>query len=148
MIRVVQADDAEELSRMMARCSPMTRYDRFHGVVTEIPPAYLRCCLSGEHTALVAEADGEIVGLASVGPVFEEPDMPEVAVIVEDAWQGRGVGRELVAAVLAKAGVATVRMEVCRTSLLTYLTGTLPVVARRRYGRDVTIDVDVRSVVQ
>jgi len=145
MIRAVEPTDAEALARMMSRCSPRTRYLRFHGVVTEIPPAYLRRCLSGEHTALVAEVDAEIVGLASIGPVVEEPEM---AVIVEDGWQGRGVGRELVAALVAKTGVAVVRMELCRTPLLTYLTETLPVVASRQHGCDVIIDVDMRSVVQ
>lgn len=61
---------------------------------------------------------------------------------------GQGVGRALVAALVAKAGVATVRMEVCRTPLLTYLTDTLPVIASERHGCDVTIDVDVRSLAQ
>ena len=146
MIRALQPDDADALARMVSRCSPRTRYQRFHGVVTEIPPAYLRRCLSGEHTALVAEEDGELVGLASVGPVFEEPDVPEVAVIVEDGWQGRGVGRTLVAALVEKAGVAVVRMELCRTSLLAYVTATFPVVASRGHGCDVTVDVDVSAV--
>jgi GNAT superfamily N-acetyltransferase len=148
VIRTVQADDADALSRMMDRCSPKTRYERFHGVVTEIPPAYLRRCLSGEHIALVAEVDAEIVGLVSIGPVFEEPDMPEVAVIVEDSWQGKGLGRALVAAVVAKAGVTSVRMELCRASLLAYVTATLPVLASEQHGCDVTVDVDVRSIVQ
>lgn len=148
MIRVVRSDDAAALARMLARCSPHTLYQRFHGVVTEIPPAYLRRCLGGEHLALVSEVDTEIVGLASIGPVFEEPDVAEMAVIIEDAWQGQGVGRALVAALVAKAGVATVRMEVCRTPLLTYLTDTLLVIASEQHGCDVTIDVDVRSLAQ
>jgi GNAT superfamily N-acetyltransferase len=148
MIRTVQPDDADALARMMARCSERTRYERFHGVVTEIPPAYLRRCLSGEHLALVVEEDDEIVALASMGPVFEEPEVSEMAVLVEDRWQSRGVGRALVAALVTKAGKGVVRMELCRTSLLTYVTDTLPVVASEQHGCDVTIDVDVRSVVQ
>lgn len=148
MIRTLQPDDGEALARMMARCSEKTRYERFHGVVTDIPPAYLRSCLTGEHLALVAEEATEIVALASIGPVFEEPDVSEVAVIVEDRWQSRGVGRALVAALVAKAGKSVVRMELCRTSLLTYVTDTLPVVASEQHGCDVTVDVDVRSVVQ
>jgi GNAT superfamily N-acetyltransferase len=146
MIRALQADDDAALARMMGRCSPRTRYERFHGVVTDIPPAYLRCCLSGEHVALVVEEDGEIVALASIEPAFREA--PEMAVIVEDGWQGRGVGRALVAALFAKVGVTVVRMELCRASLLEYVTSTLPVLASEQHGCDVTVDVDVRSVVQ
>lgn len=146
MIRTLLPGDVAALARMMARCSDRTRYERFHGVVTEIPPAYLRRCLSGEHLALVVEDAGEIVALASIGP--SEGDVPEMAVIVEDGWQGRGVGRALVTALFAKAGVTTVRMELCRHSLLAYVTATLPVLASEQHGCDVTLDVDVRSVVQ
>ena len=148
MIRALEPADADALTRMMSRCSPRTAYQRFHGVVTEIPPAYLHRCLSGEHTALVAQVAGEIVGLASIGPVFEEPTVSEAAVIVEDGWQGRGVGRALMAALVAKTGVTVLRLEVCRTPLLTYLTENLPVLASQQHGCDVTLDLDVRSVVE
>jgi GNAT superfamily N-acetyltransferase len=146
MIRTVQPDDADALSRMMSRCSPRTRYERFHGVVTEIPSAYLHSCLSGAHLALVAAEGDEVVALASIGPV--NATEPEVAVIVEDSRQGRGVGRALMAALIAKTGAGVVRMELCRASLLDYVTATLPVLASEQHGCDVTLDVDVRSVVQ
>lgn len=146
MIRTLAPGDVAALARMMARCSPRTRYERFHGVVTEIPPAYLRRCLSGEHLALVVEDAGEIVAFASIGPSAGETR--ELAVIVEDGWQGRGVGRALVSALLAKAGATTVRMELCRASLLEYVKATLPVLASEQHGCDVTLEVDVRSVVQ
>ncbi|MFI7675861.1 GNAT family N-acetyltransferase [Actinophytocola sp. NPDC049390] len=148
MIRPLRQDDGAALARMLARCSPETRYQRFHGVATAFPPAYLRRCLTGEHTALVAEEGAEVVALASVGPVFGEPDVHEVAAIVEDRWQSKGLGRELVATLLARAGVAVVRMEVCRTSLLGYLTSTLPVRAARHHGCDTVLDLDVRSAVE
>jgi GNAT superfamily N-acetyltransferase len=145
MIRVVQPGDGEALARMMNRCSPRTRYERFHGVVTEIPAAYLRCCLTGAHLALVAEEDDEIVGLASMAP---DDDPPEIGVIIEDGWQGHGLGRALVAALVEKGGSPVVRMELCRASLLDYVKTTFSIVASESHGCDVTLDVDVRSVVQ
>ncbi|MFC4855350.1 GNAT family N-acetyltransferase [Actinophytocola glycyrrhizae] len=148
MIRALRAGDVDALARMLSRCSPRTRYQRFHGNVARFPPAYLRRCLAGEHVALVAEADGEVVAFASVGPVFGEPSVPEVATIVEDRWQSKGLGRELVSALLANAGVTVVRMAVCRTSLLGYLTRTLPVVSAQHHGCDTTLDLDVRSAIE
>jgi GNAT superfamily N-acetyltransferase len=146
VIRALAPHDANALADMMSRCSPATRHRRFHGVVTAIPPAYLARCLSGEHDALVAVADGEVVGMASIGPVFEEPAVHEVAVLVEDRWQGRGIGRALVLALFARAVVEVVRMELCRSPLLDHLVATLPVVGSRQFGCDTTIDVDVRAV--
>jgi GNAT superfamily N-acetyltransferase len=148
VIRPLRPGDGPALARMLARCSPMTRYRRFHGVVEEFPPAYLRRCLTGEHAALVAEEDAELVALASVGPVFGEPAVQEAATIVEDRWQGKGLGRELVTALLARAGVAVVRVEVCQTSLLGHLTRTLPVLSAQHHGCDTTLDLDVRSAVE
>jgi GNAT superfamily N-acetyltransferase len=146
MIRVLTPNDADGLADLMSRCSPATRHQRFHGVVTAIPPAYLARCLSGEHDALVAVAGGEIVGMASIGPVFEEPAVHEVAVLVEDRWQGKGIGRALVLALFARAAVETVRMELCRSPLLDHLIETLPVIRSHQFGCDTTIDVDVRAV--
>ncbi|GAB1516037.1 N-acetyltransferase family protein [Actinophytocola sp. KF-1] len=148
MIRALRPGDGDALTRMLARCTPATRFQRFHGVVEEFPPAYLRRCLTGEHAAVVAEEGDEIVALASAGPVPGEPGVHEVAAIVEDRWQSKGLGRELVVTLLAHADVAVVRMEVCRTSLLGYLTSALPVVAARHHGCDTVLDLDVRSVVQ
>jgi hypothetical protein len=146
MIRALTQADGTVLADLMSRCSPVTRHQRFHGVVTAIPPAYLASCLSGEHDALVEIVGGEIVGMASMGPVFEEPDVHEVAVLVEDRWQGKGVGRALVSALFARAVVGTARMELCRSPLLDHLVATLPVVRSQQFGCDVTIDVDVLAV--
>jgi GNAT superfamily N-acetyltransferase len=148
VIRALRPADADALAHMLSRCSPRTRYQRFHGIVDTFPPAYLRRCLTGEHVALVAEEDDQVVALASVGPVFEEPAVHEVAAIVEDRWQSKGLGRELVTTLLAHAGVAVVRVEVCQNSLLGYLTATLPVTASHHHGCDTTLDLDVRSAVQ
>ncbi len=144
-IRPVRPGDAGALAALMSRCSPATRHQRFHGVVTEIPAGYLLDCLSGEHVALVAQRGADLVGFASVGPVFDEPAVHELAVLVEDGWQRRGVGRALVLALLAVVPVPVVRMELTRSPLLDHLRATLPVVGSTSYGADVTIDIDVAS---
>jgi GNAT superfamily N-acetyltransferase len=146
--RPARPTDATALAALLDRCSPATRHQRFHGVVTEIPAAYLRRCLSGEHVTRVAQVGAELVGFASAGPVFDEPTVHEVAVLVEDGWQRRGVGRALVLALLADVPVPVVRMELTRSPLLDHLYATLPVIGTASYGNDVTIDIDVAAVMR
>ncbi len=131
---------------MLARCSPRTRYERFHGVVETIPPEYLRRCLHGDgQEAGVAElVTGELVALASTGPAA--PGVRELGVLVADRWQRRGIGRLLTADLFeaaAAAGARLVRLELCRLrpGLLDYVVTHLPVAARLTDGCDVTVDV-------
>ncbi|HEV7651567.1 MAG TPA: GNAT family N-acetyltransferase [Actinophytocola sp.] len=113
------------------------------------PREYLRRCLSGDgQEAVVASVAGELVGLASTGPVPDEPAVRELGVLVEDAWQRRGVGRLLTAALFARArsaGVRRIRLELCRLrpDLLDHVVTHLPVAARASDGCDVTVDVPV-----
>lgn len=145
-VRPLTPGDEDALTALVARCSPRTRHQRFHGVVDRIPPAYLRRCLSGEHATVVAEAAGLVIGFGSVGPVFEEPDVHEIAVLVEDDWQGRGVGRALASALFAVVPVDVVRLEMCRSPLARHLAATLPVLRTRHLGCDTLLDVDVPAV--
>ena len=81
---------------MFGRCSLQTRYRRFHVPVRVIPARYLAEALAGrpDHYALVASApSGEVVALASA--CTTAPGTVEVGILVEDASQGRGLGREL-----------------------------------------------------
>lgn len=146
LVRRARPADAAALGRMLDRCSPRTRYERFHGVVEAIPPGYLRRCLHGDgQEARVAElVTGELVGLASTGPVA--PEVCELGVLVEDRWQGKGIGRLLAADLMAHAaaaGATLLRLELCRAHpwLLDYVVTQLPVAARLTEGCDVTVDV-------
>ena len=148
LVRPARPGDAAALNRMVARCSPRTRYERFHGVVEEIPPEYLRRCLHGDgQEAVVAETvTGELAGLASTGPVPGEPAGCELGVLVEDRWQRKQIGRLLTSELLDRArarGLRFVRLELCRLQpgLLDYVVTHLPVVGRQDAGCDVTVDV-------
>lgn len=150
-VRPIRPADLPALRSMFGRCSPDTRYRRFHGFVPELPAAYVRRCLGDDaHAAFVAEAvtggDVRLVGLASAGPVTGEPGVRELGALVEDRWQRQGVGRLLVAAVCddaRAAGAEVIRLELCRSqpSLLAYVAGHAEVVASRHDGCDVTVDV-------
>ncbi len=150
MVRRASPDDVDAVARMVARCSPRTRYRRFHGVVEAVSPAYLRRYLLGAaHEARVAElVSGRIVGVAGIGSPPGEPDVRELGVLAEDDWQRRGIGRALVSDLFAHAyatRVRLVRLEVCtqQPGLLDHVLAHLPVASARREGCDVTVDVTV-----
>jgi GNAT superfamily N-acetyltransferase len=101
-IEAVRATDASGLIELFARCSPETVALRFFGPRTAFPASYLRDVLAGvpeHHDAVLARdpASGAIVGLASLGAGSAAgPDVPELGVLVADAWQRHGIGTAMV----------------------------------------------------
>ena len=94
-VRLARPEDAEAVAAMHDRCSEETRYQRYFAPVSQWRENQLRKIVGGHRGAtLVAETeDGSLVGLGNVFP--EKPDgaaTAEVAVIIEDSWQGQGVG--------------------------------------------------------
>jgi GNAT superfamily N-acetyltransferase len=95
---------------MFLRCTPQTIYRRFHGPVKAFPASYLRDALAGitAHLALVAvtgsaAAGGtRVVALASCR-LTDSGGAAELGLLVEDGWQGRGIGRELLRRLVAYA---------------------------------------------
>jgi GNAT superfamily N-acetyltransferase len=100
VFRLATAGDAMALVRMAQRCSAQTLSGRFGVPLSALQPRMARRLLA-EGPALVVQVGHEVVGLATVTP--GEP--AETSLIVEDGWQGRGVGTRLLglAARLAKA---------------------------------------------
>ena len=115
-IRPLEAGDAFRLRRMFDRLSPESVYQRFFAPIPLARRAAL-IHLAGVdhdlHESLVAEAGGEIVAVARYDATAGARDdggsadrrrrspssrgrpddgTAEVAVLVEDAWQGRGLG--------------------------------------------------------
>jgi GNAT superfamily N-acetyltransferase len=116
-IRVIQPADAYALLRMFDRLSPESLYHRFFSPMPQPRRAAL-LHLAGldheMHEAVVAEVDREIVGVARYDGRTGEDDA-EVAVIVDDAWQDRGLGTRLLhrlARVGARRGLVAFRAVV------------------------------------
>lgn len=116
-VRLAVPEDADAVAAMHERCSERTRYLRYVAT-TDWREVQLRR-LSGGHAGatLVAVNDhGAIVGLGNVFP--ERPGdrhTAEIAVLVEDALQGRGIGSALIRRQLqmaARLGFAEVMGEV------------------------------------
>ncbi|MER7482002.1 GNAT family N-acetyltransferase [Streptomyces sp. NPDC126510] len=100
-VRRADTRDLEAARAMHERCSPRTLKLRYHGPVGDAD-RYLNHLLSPRYgrTLAVQTASGRIVGL---GHLLWDGDETEVALLVEDAWQRRGVGAELLSRLVAMA---------------------------------------------
>ncbi|MET9763277.1 GNAT family N-acetyltransferase [Streptomyces sp. NPDC006372] len=103
-VRRADARDLEAARAMHERCSDRTLKLRYHGPVGDAD-RYLNHLLSPRYgrTLAVQTASGRLVGL---GHLLWDGDETEVALIVEDAWQRRGVGAELLHRLVGMAGEA------------------------------------------
>jgi GNAT superfamily N-acetyltransferase len=112
LIRPIAPHDAPELLRGLEHLSPRSRYRRFLGTPRIGPAelAYLTDVDHHDHEALGAAdpASGHGVGVARY---IREPrsDRAEIAVAIDDAWQGRGVGTALLTRLADRARAAGIR---------------------------------------
>ncbi|WP_069174174.1 GNAT family N-acetyltransferase [Streptomyces griseus] len=100
-VRRADRSDLAAARAMHDRCSEHTLGLRYHGPVADAD-RYLDHLLSPRfgRTLAVQTASGRLVGL---GHLLWDGDETEVALLVEDAWQRRGIGSELLARLVALA---------------------------------------------
>ncbi|HWF73710.1 MAG TPA: GNAT family N-acetyltransferase [Solirubrobacteraceae bacterium] len=111
-IRPIRADDAGRLEASHALLSPGTRYRRFLAAkprLTEPELRYLTEVDGRDHVALIATPIGDPERIVGVGRFIRDhgdPKAAEFAIVVSDAYQGDGLGTELITRL---AGAATER---------------------------------------
>ncbi|MGW8063031.1 N-acetyltransferase family protein [Streptomyces ziwulingensis] len=100
-VRRADTRDVPAAKAMHERCSVRTLGMRYHGPVGDAD-RYLDHLLSPRYgrTLAVQTASGRIVGL---GHLLWDGDETEVSLLVEDAWQRRGIGGELLGRLVAMA---------------------------------------------
>ncbi len=120
-VRPVAPDDGAALAGALERMSLRTRWLRFHSPVARLSQAQLRMLLDVDHHhrgVLVAEVElgparWQLIGFAQYARIG--PDRADAAIVLEDAWQGRGIGKalalELVTAARS-AGIAAFTSEI------------------------------------
>ncbi|MER6513978.1 GNAT family N-acetyltransferase [Nonomuraea sp. NPDC001636] len=94
------------------RCSPEARRFRYFTSMPALPPrTFDRLCDRGRGFSLVAGHDGQVVAMANL-MFTPDPGIAEMAFLVEDRWQGRGLGTVLARMLVRQArdlGYAEVR---------------------------------------
>ena len=120
-LRPIRQDDEERLLAFFYRMSPHTIYLRFHRVLTHLPKeeAQRFCTVDYDNTfALVATLGEETEErIIAVGRYTRLPrvDAAELALVVEDAYQGRGIGTlllEQIATIAREKGIRRFEAEV------------------------------------
>jgi len=112
-LRPIRPDDAPGLVALFDRLSQHTAYQRFFSVLKRLPPAYAKVFANVDYRqrlAIVAERETatgpELIGVGRYEPADAPGTVPvtvEVAFVVQDAWQGKGLGSILLDEVLRGA---------------------------------------------
>ncbi len=110
-VRPIRPDDGDRILALHGRLSERTRYLRYFGAYPQIPDKDLQRFIHVDHTdrvALVAELGSELIAVARYERIDDTADA-EVAFVVEDAHQGRGLGSVLLEHLAAAARERRVR---------------------------------------
>jgi GNAT superfamily N-acetyltransferase len=104
-LRPVHADDIDRLRRLFFRLSPETVHRRFFQAVKAPSEKLLHHLAEVDHDrrqAIAAVVDDEIIAVARYD-CADDGLHAEVAILVEDAWQGHGLGKILLRRLSADA---------------------------------------------
>jgi GNAT superfamily N-acetyltransferase len=132
-VRPVSEGDRDALSALYGRASPRTRYLRFFSAGISIDREVRRLMPGDDHVALLAEHDGLVVGVASYEVL--SGDHAEMAILVDDAWQGDGIGSLLIEHLAAAARRRAFNVLATNVSMLRTAEGLAPGIARQ-HGDD------------
>lgn len=110
-LRPIRAEDAPRLQDLHSRLSGQTVYQRFFSVMKRLPTDWARYLANVDYRhrlALVLErgpaGEPELIGVGRYEPTAD-PGAVEVAFVVEDRWQGQGLGSLLFTELLRAARV-------------------------------------------
>ena len=154
LVRPVRPEDKPLFVAGWAEMSDETVYRRFLQPRDALSVAELALFTELDHVdheAIGALADGRGVGVARYVRDIERPHVAEAAVVVVDAWQGRGLGGKLLRRLCARATengirVFTATLLASNEAMLSLLGSLGEIDLVRREGA--AIEVDVRLPVE
>jgi RimJ/RimL family protein N-acetyltransferase len=114
-LRPIRPEDQDRLIAFYDRLSRHTAYQRFFTVMKRLPPDWAHLLANVDYQrrlALLAEhgesETPELVGVARYEPADRE-DTAEIAFVIQDGWQNRGLGTIMLDALLAAAEARGIR---------------------------------------
>ena len=105
-VRPIQPEDADAIVALHSRFSERTRYLRYFSAYPRIPARDLHRFTHVDHhdrEAFVVELAGELIAVGRYERLGAGAPDAEVAFVVEDAHQGRGIGSVLIEHLIAAA---------------------------------------------
>jgi RimJ/RimL family protein N-acetyltransferase len=113
-MRPIEAGDAPRLVALYDHLSRDSRYQRFFSVMQRLPPDWARFLANVDYRtrlALVVEAPDDADALIAVARYesTDALDTAEVAFVVLDGWQDRGLGTVLFSELLRAAAINGIR---------------------------------------
>ncbi|WP_460367040.1 GNAT family N-acetyltransferase [Actinocorallia lasiicapitis] len=146
-LRALGPDDLEAVRAMHDRCSLESRRMRYFSAKPDLPQRLFQRFLERSRgcTLVIEDSRGAIVALGHL--MYTAPGQGELAFLVEDAWQGRGLGRGLAerlcdlgnAEGLTELTASVLSENIRMRSLLTSLGGTT-----RRSEDPAVLEITVR----
>jgi acetyl coenzyme A synthetase (ADP forming)-like protein len=94
-LRPVRPDDGPQLRALLQRSGPRSIYQRFmrdKNDLTDEEIEYFTVLDYEDRMAFAAVSDGTVIGVGRYDSLPDEPGVAEVAFLVEDRHQGRGIG--------------------------------------------------------
>jgi RimJ/RimL family protein N-acetyltransferase len=111
-VRPLERCDRERLRRLFYRLSPATVYRRFMSPIQRPSERALDRLVDVDHherEALAALVGDEVIAVVRYAR-DRRADQAEIAIVVEDAWQHRGVGKLLLALLAQRARQEGIRL--------------------------------------
>lgn len=119
MVRGARPADLAAVAALHRRCEPTTLLYRFRSGGNPPSISALQHMLGRPRTVVVTTPDGRLVAWGAADPELSRPragrpsllppTRAEIGVLVEDGWQGLGIGRALVRHLAAAAALAGLR---------------------------------------
>lgn len=106
VLRPGTSEDEDAVADLHTRCSMRTLFNRYHSGMRTVPRRWLHRLLNPPRgTTIIAQCADQVVALGQLIHTGT-PDCAEVSLLVEDAWQRRGVGAALLGALASDARAA------------------------------------------